>query len=361
MLKHFLLTLVLLVPTIVLGQETNKFVPLVGLPNSDGNPANFESFINTLYYLSIGIAALLAVIKIIIAGVKYMLSDIVTSKEEAKKDIKGALLGLLIVLGAVLILEVINPQLTNINVEIETVESPEYIAPAARDQVDPPMPGDTVLANISKEECAERGGDSYGSGCIIRDGNGYGGRASRAVASIDYNAWERLPGTSNVGLQSGEIIVGGRYVGHRKLPYGAWMDGYYDESGARDFCQAGGSGNSLWFYHYDTVVTKIKTCPGHGSGDLGVEITENLFAGQEIWISTRPGDRSSQVGDCYDKSSGISTKVRWRQDAYYEARPEASKRCYLEDGQIYYANFAPNSTCVANKGICYGHGTGRSS
>jgi hypothetical protein len=69
----------------------------------------------------------MAVVKIIFAGVKYMLSDLVTSKEAAKKDIRGALIGLLIVLGAVLILNTINPQLkgltaldglTTVNVEL---------------------------------------------------------------------------------------------------------------------------------------------------------------------------------------------------------------------------------------------------
>jgi hypothetical protein len=54
----------------------------------------------------------LAVLKITIAGVKYMLSDVVTSKESAKKDIQGALFGLLIVLAAVIILNTINPSLS---------------------------------------------------------------------------------------------------------------------------------------------------------------------------------------------------------------------------------------------------------
>lgn len=86
-------------------------VYLVGIPGVNAN-LSFDSYINALYALSISIAALLAVIKIIIAGVKWMLSDIVTNKQEAKSDIWGATLGLLLVISAVLILGVINPQLT---------------------------------------------------------------------------------------------------------------------------------------------------------------------------------------------------------------------------------------------------------
>ena len=48
-----------------------------------------------------------------------MLTDIVTNKGEAKKDIYGALIGLLVVLGAVLILYVINPNLTSVDVSLD--------------------------------------------------------------------------------------------------------------------------------------------------------------------------------------------------------------------------------------------------
>ncbi len=91
-----------------------QYTPLVGVPGVNPN-AGTEEYINALYILSISIAAFLAVVKIIFGGVKYMLSDVVTDKGNAKKDIKGALLGLLIVLAAVLILNTINPQLTNLD------------------------------------------------------------------------------------------------------------------------------------------------------------------------------------------------------------------------------------------------------
>ena len=58
----------------------------------------------------------MAVIKIIVAGMKYMLSDVVTNKQEAIGDIRGSLLGLLIVLAAWLVLWTINPQLTDTSV-----------------------------------------------------------------------------------------------------------------------------------------------------------------------------------------------------------------------------------------------------
>jgi Type IV secretion system pilin len=101
--------------------HAGDFVNLVGVPGIDSNGLpNLNEYINALYRLSISIAALLAVIKIVIAGAKYMLSDIVTHKEDAKKDIQGALIGLLIVIGAIIILNTVNSDLTNLDLTIAT-------------------------------------------------------------------------------------------------------------------------------------------------------------------------------------------------------------------------------------------------
>ncbi len=112
------LSTLVLIPTTVWGAD---YVPIVDLPlpigsGVSGQPKSIEDFIRILYVLSISIAGLLAVVKIIYGGVQYMLSDVVTNKESAKKDIWGAIIGLLIVLSAVFILEVINPQLKELNV-----------------------------------------------------------------------------------------------------------------------------------------------------------------------------------------------------------------------------------------------------
>ena len=90
------------------------YAPLIQVPGfTDGLTNGFSEYVNYLYATAIAIGALLAVVKIIVAGVKYMTSEVVTSKGDAKKDIQGALLGLLLILGAYIILNTINPQLLN--------------------------------------------------------------------------------------------------------------------------------------------------------------------------------------------------------------------------------------------------------
>lgn len=116
--------LLLLMPTLALAVE---YPNLISIPGVNGEQVSgFGGYINALYLLSISIAAILAVIKIIIGGVKYMLSDVVTNKSDAKSEIKGALIGLLLIISAVLILEVINPNITKNDVgftQIETFKS----------------------------------------------------------------------------------------------------------------------------------------------------------------------------------------------------------------------------------------------
>ena len=119
-----ILLVVVLIPTSVFAEEAaNNF--LVGIPGVGDPTGDFDGYINAIYAMFISLAALLAVVKIVIAGVRYMFSDIVTQKSQAKKDIQGALFGLVIVLGAVLILTVINPDLTNFNLDTDMIERPD--------------------------------------------------------------------------------------------------------------------------------------------------------------------------------------------------------------------------------------------
>ena len=106
----FATTLLLLTP-LAFTQAQGEFVSITTIPFLNGETPTAEKFVRAAYRLSISVAAMLAVIKIIYGGVQWMLTDVVTSKESAKKDIKGAILGLIIVLCAVFILEILNPKL----------------------------------------------------------------------------------------------------------------------------------------------------------------------------------------------------------------------------------------------------------
>jgi len=110
-----LLFVTLLIPAAFVLAQTS-YVPMVTLPRLDANAQSTEQYVRALFLLSIAAAAILAFIKIIFGGVKWMLSDVITDKQSARNDIKGAIFGLLIVLAAVVVLDTINPQLTMLNI-----------------------------------------------------------------------------------------------------------------------------------------------------------------------------------------------------------------------------------------------------
>ncbi len=96
---------------------TPNYEPLVGLPGlTDQKNASLSEYFNVIYLTVIGLGALVGVVKIAMAGVKYSMSDVVTNKESARHDIMGVLLGLAILLIPFIVLNTIYGNLTNLNV-----------------------------------------------------------------------------------------------------------------------------------------------------------------------------------------------------------------------------------------------------
>lgn len=96
------------------------FEPLIPIPGITDANLDTETYLENLYILAISIAAFIAVAKITLAGFSYIGTDIVTTKGSAKKDIQSAIIGLVIILAAVSILRVINPDIVN----LPTLEAP---------------------------------------------------------------------------------------------------------------------------------------------------------------------------------------------------------------------------------------------
>lgn len=98
-------------PTVVFAEG---YVNLVGIPGLAVDSVDFQEVLNTVFRITIIAAALIAVVKLILAGAKYVFSGLVTEKTDAKNDIQSALVGLLIILSAVLLLRTINPDIVNL-------------------------------------------------------------------------------------------------------------------------------------------------------------------------------------------------------------------------------------------------------
>jgi len=88
-----------------------------GVSGCSGNNTSYpvtgdlSGYLNTAIAIFIGICAVLAVIMIIIGGLEYMTSELISNKEHGKERITNAIFGLLLALGAWTILNTINPNL----------------------------------------------------------------------------------------------------------------------------------------------------------------------------------------------------------------------------------------------------------
>jgi len=96
---------------------------LAPLPNGNETMSTFDptgagggalgGYLNLMIKLFIGICAVLAVIMIVMGGIEYMTTELISSKEAGKERIRNAILGLLLALSAWMLLNQINPNILN--------------------------------------------------------------------------------------------------------------------------------------------------------------------------------------------------------------------------------------------------------
>ncbi|MEO5635328.1 MAG: hypothetical protein ABIS26_01730 [Candidatus Paceibacterota bacterium] len=93
-----------------LSSDLDNFIP--------GESNALSKYLNIMIKIFIGICAVLAVIMIVMGGIEYMTSELVSSKEAGKERITHAIFGLLLALGAYALLFTINPDLLNSEFDI---------------------------------------------------------------------------------------------------------------------------------------------------------------------------------------------------------------------------------------------------
>ena len=139
--------------------NTGNFVPLTNLPVLSGLTAapTLPNFLQQLYKYCVGIAAALAVLQIMRAGIMYMGGDSVTETKQARALIASSLLGLVLVLSPVIVFSIINPKILNLGVRfnlLATTPVPTQQAnPSAIDPNNPTNP----LNTLQKSTCSEYG------------------------------------------------------------------------------------------------------------------------------------------------------------------------------------------------------------
>lgn len=108
--------LVLLLVPLSLYAAPGDFVPLVKIPGlATGSGTTLVEYVNAIFGLVIAIAAMLAVLRIVTGGFKYMTSEAIGEKGDARQTIQGAAFGLILLLGSWLILFTVNPNILDLS------------------------------------------------------------------------------------------------------------------------------------------------------------------------------------------------------------------------------------------------------
>ena len=177
-MKRFLFAISLFaLPSITLGAVSyDLLAPIAGTTNI----ASLKDYLNLVFRAAIGITGVLAVVMMVICGVRLMGSPSVSAKSEAKECIWNAILGILLVLGAWLLLNTINPQLLTNDVPLADITTAPTAAPGTTvAEAAPTEPGwyfqykdasgtlHYKAAGASSEACTKVQADATNAGVVI--------------------------------------------------------------------------------------------------------------------------------------------------------------------------------------------------
>ncbi len=89
--------------------------------NTVSETTTFQKYVPGAFSLLIGLAAITAIVRLVWGGFLYITSAAINSKNEGRELIKNSIYGLVLAIGAAVILNTINPNLLNFNLNIESV------------------------------------------------------------------------------------------------------------------------------------------------------------------------------------------------------------------------------------------------
>lgn len=209
-LSHFLLLTFMFFSfgtTVYAVDDYTVLAPLPGTTISGGNTTNLQTYLPGLFNFSIGLAAAMAFVVITIGGVTYMTSDAISGKSQGREWVTNALWGLLLVIGAYVILNTINPKILTFNLEIPR---PEIAAPTLTAGAPALLPGQIAEHNATKIRLLNAGVQINNNGNYCLEGQTTGctnlnGLPDNAVIDLI-----NLKKACNCGV----VVTGGTEGGH---------------------------------------------------------------------------------------------------------------------------------------------------
>ncbi|MBY0376503.1 D-alanyl-D-alanine carboxypeptidase family protein [Patescibacteria group bacterium] len=130
------------------GNQLTSFDP--SQEDANGRNVALGIYLNIMIKIIIGIAAVLAMVMIVIGGIEYMTSELISSKEAGKQRITNAVFGLILAMASYLILNTINPDLLKTDLNIQQAQITYLEDPIPSDTGTPPGVTSGCAAGIQK-------------------------------------------------------------------------------------------------------------------------------------------------------------------------------------------------------------------
>lgn len=242
-MRHILIPTIislLFAPLFLHAQET--FPLLVSDLPFIGSTANLAELLKGIFRLTLGIAITATVFIIVFNGIKYMASDVIGKKEDALAWIREALWGLVLAFSVVLILNTINPNLTQFDflTSLRALRVNSTVQPPGGGGGDePPEPGG--IPNEAEETAVReqlsgfgvtfsrpcRVGEDTQDGCVTLYG-----LSANAISGI-----ARLKMACDCSLR----VTGGVEPGHQTHEAGLSMVDFRRDSGLTSFIRQNGT------------------------------------------------------------------------------------------------------------------------
>jgi hypothetical protein len=230
----------------------------------------------------IGLCAVLAVVMIVLGGIEYMTSELISSKEAGKERIRGAVFGLLLALGAYALLFTINPDI--LNTDLSSLK--DVKVDVTLQQEDSPQTPTTVNGK------AMFGGYAVGS---------------NFATDFPQNTLASLP--AGVSLNAAQCVT----VGQQSCTSTLGLDPTIVNSMESDCTKITGStcpiiitaGTEFWLHGGTSGVTSHK--PGSSSVDIRATPEMNSYISGESSTFPKDGSTYTQNGICYFAESAGAT------------------------------------------------------
>lgn len=127
-----------------------------------GTPVTLTQYVRYIYLVGLSAIGIAALGVLVYAGFMYMMAGTVTSKDEAKKRIWGALSGLVLALAAFLILYTINPDLVSLKAPVLLI----LPTTSSLEETEGPLCTSSNCPSSCQGACADEDWNSYFCKCF---------------------------------------------------------------------------------------------------------------------------------------------------------------------------------------------------